>query len=169
MFSKEGVNSGSRFVAALKRLKLFRLEKERDKIILIIASCGNSIQLLFPALISLWERKISNCNIASPVELLYISCKNLAELVHIRHYLQKSCNYLKFQTNLTYQTFLADSDVSNKIPSKNLARQCLKNATRNSARKCLECTENVQIVFSILNQEYVQKECKGLVYGVPRT
>ena len=37
----------------------------------------------------------------TPVELPYISCKNLAEVVHIRHYLQESCKYLTFQTNLS--------------------------------------------------------------------
>ena len=51
-----------------------------------------------------------------------------------------------------------------------LARQCLK-LERYSARKCLECTENVEIVFSnkpILNREYVQNECECLIYGVAR-
>ena len=37
----------------------------------------------------------------APVELPYISCKNLAEVVHIRHYLQESCKNLTFQTNLS--------------------------------------------------------------------
>ena len=32
------------------------------------------------------------------VELPYISFKNLAEVEHIRHYLQESCKYLTFQT-----------------------------------------------------------------------
>ena len=35
------------------------------------------------------------------VELQYISCKNLAEVVHIRHYLRESCKNLRFETNLS--------------------------------------------------------------------
>ena len=158
----------------------------------------------------------------TPVELPYISCKNLAEVVHIRHYLQESCKNLGFQTNLSdscrsdiscrfrrflqdscrsrhflqdswtdlaevvhirhylqescknlgFQTNLSDScrsDISCRFRRflqdscrsrhflqdswTDLARQCLK-LERYSARKCLE---NVEIVFSnklILNQEY---------------
>ena len=32
------------------------------------------------------------------VEPSYISCKNLAEVEHIRYYLQKPCKYLTIQT-----------------------------------------------------------------------
>ena len=117
----------------------------------------------------------------SPVELPYISCKNLAEVVHIKHYLQKSCKNHRFQSNLSdsgisdiscrVRRFLQDSCRSRHSLQDSwtyLARQCLKRE-KYSARKCLECTENVKIVFSILNREYVQNECKCLVYGVART
>ena len=39
----------------------------------------------------------------SLVELAYISCKNLAEAEHIRHYVQESCKYLAFETISYFQ------------------------------------------------------------------
>ena len=93
------------------------------------------------------------------VELPYISCKNLAEVVHIRHYLQESCKNLGFQTNLSdscrsdiscrFRRFLQDSCRSRHFLQDSwtdLARQCLK-LERYSARKCLECTGNVNAIF----------------------
>ena len=63
------------------------------------------------------ETKYDIKGFTSPVELPYISCKNLAEVEHIRHYLQESCKYLTFNTKpvrfcqirhcLQIQTFLA--------------------------------------------------------------
>ena len=35
-------------------------------------------------------KNLARIRISAPVELPYISCKNLAEVVHIRHYLQES-------------------------------------------------------------------------------
>ena len=94
------------------------------------------------------------------------------------------CKNLRFQTNLTdsgrsdisgrVRRFLQDSCRSRHFLHDSwtdLARQSLK-LERYSARKCLECTENVHIVFSnkpILNHEYVQNECECLIYGVART
>ena len=114
----------------------------------------------------------------TPVELPNIYCKNLAEVVYIRHYLKDSCKNLRFQTNLSdsgrsdiscrVRCFLQDSCRSRHFLQNSwtdLARQCLK-LERYSSRKCLENTENVQIVFSILNPEYVQNECECLIYGV---
>ena len=87
------------------------------------------------------------------VELPYISCKNLTEVVHIRHYLQVSCKNLRFQTKLSdsgrsdiswrVRRFLQDSCRSRHFLQDSwtdIARQCLK-LERYSARKCLECTE----------------------------
>ena len=83
----------------------------------------------------------------TPVEMPpYVSCKNLAEVERIRHYLQESCKFLTFQTNLSdsvrsdifgrFRRFLQDSWTY-------LARQCLRlKVERTSARKYLECTEN---------------------------
>ena len=118
---------------------------------------------------------------STPVELPYISCKNLAEVVHFRHYLQESCKNLGFQTNLSdscrsdiscrFRPFLQDSCRSRHFLQDSwtdLARQCLK-LERYSARKCLECTGNNKAFFPILNQEYAQIECKCLVYVVART
>ena len=103
----------------------------------------------------------------TPVELPYISCKNLGEVVHIRHYLQESCKNLGFQTNLSdscrsdiscrFRRSLQDSCRSRLFLQDSwtdLPRQCLK-LERYSARKCLECTENVEIVFSIVKINYV--------------
>ena len=97
--------------------------------------------------------------IVSPVELPYISCKNLAEVVHFRHYLQESCKNLGFQTNLSdscrsdiscrLRRFLQDSCRSRHFLQDSwtdLARQCLK-LERYSARKCLECTGNNKAFF----------------------
>ena len=136
--------------------------------------------------VNYWEmkavqiRKIMECD-NTPVKLPYISCKNLAEVVHIRYYLQESCKNLRFQTNLSdsgrsdiscrVRRFLQDCCRSRHFLQDSwtdLARQCLK-IERYSVRKCLECTENVEIVFSnkpILNQEYDENECECLIYGV---
>ena len=50
--------------------------------------------------------------IGSIVELPYISCKNLANVVHSRRYLQESCKNLTFQTNLSDS---GTSDISCKF------------------------------------------------------
>ena len=82
------------------------------------------------------------------VELPYISCKNPAEVEHIRHYLQESSKYLTFQTN---QSNSVRSDISCRIKRflkdlwTDLAIQDLE-IGRNSRRKCLECTENIEIL-----------------------
>ena len=84
------------------------------------------------------------------IELPYISCKNLALVIYIRHYLQESCKYLTFQTKPVRFSFT--EDIFYKFIHflhdfwTNLARQCLK-IERNSARNCLECTETVRIFF----------------------
>ena len=109
--------------------------------------------------------------INTQVELPYISCKKLAQVVHILHYLQESSKNLRFQTNLS-DTGRPDISCRSRLLLQDsltdLARQCLK-LERFSARKCLENTENVQIVFSILNQENFQNVCECLTYGVART
>ena len=120
-------------------------------------------------------------SLLAPVELPYISCKNLAEVVHFRHYLQESCKNLGFQTNLSdscrsdiscrFRHFLQDSCRSRHFLQDSwtdLARQCLK-LERYSARKCQVCTGNNKAFFPILNQENAQIECKCLVYVVART
>ena len=97
--------------------------------------------------------------VSAAVELPYISCKNLAEVVRFRHYLQESCKNLGFQTNLSdscrsdiscrFRPFLQDSCRSRHFLQDSwtdLARQCLK-LERYSARKCLECTGNNKAFF----------------------
>ena len=113
-----------------------------------------------------------------------MSCKNLTKVVHIRHYLQESCKNLIFQSNLSdsgrsdisciVRRFLQDSCRSRHFLQDSwtdLARQCLK-LEKYSAGKSLECTENVEIVFSnkpILNQDNVQNQGECFIYEVART
>ena len=49
------------------------------------------------------------------VEVPYISCKNLAEVEHVRHYLQVSYIPDKISLILSDQSFLQNSDNSCKI------------------------------------------------------
>ena len=72
-----------------------------------------------------------------------IICNNLRSILHFR----QTCQIL------ADQVFLADSDADScrsrhflQVSWPDLARQCLK-IERNSARKCLKSTENVEIVF----------------------
>ena len=63
------------------------------------------------------------------VELPHISCKNLAEEEHIRHYLQESYKYLTLQANL----FDSDrSDISRKL------RRFLQDSWADLVRHCLK-------------------------------
>ena len=113
----------------------------------------------------------------TPIHFLQESCRSGTYQTLSARTLQESwisdkpVRFLQIRHFLQIQMFLARFLQSRHLLQDSwtdLARQCLK-LERYFARKYLECTGNVKAIFSILNQEYVQIECKCLAYVVART